>query len=808
MELKLDLYQEKLIKDILLSLERKKNILVQLSTGGGKTVIFSHITNEYIKKTYKSVLILVHRKELLKQTESTMWKWHRKVVEKITSDKKNVEKSRIYVAMINTLENRIKKSNVMLLMKNVDLVIIDEAHISNFKKIFPKFETSKIIGFTATPIAATKKDPLKNYYEDIIVGTKISNLIELNKKNNNRGLVQNITYSLSKIDRNTLRVKGDDFDEEYMASVFSNPMQITNTINAYLKYASNNHQKAICFNSNIKHSKLVTEAMINAGLNARHLDANDNDDYRNECFKWLKNTPNAILCNAQIATTGFDEPSIETVIVNSATKSLTNWLQKCGRGARPHQKTNGTIKENFLILDLGGNALEHGDWCEDRDWKNIFLNPDKPQSKKTPYKVCPECNCINATASKVCIGCHFEFSITSMKEDNFTRELTLITNGVDVTKIVKLFNNKNEYHSFLDIIKYVADYAKNVKKYKEISDIVLNELMEIAKDTIKEWIYKHTKEDTKYYTINFKNTLILELINIGYESLGEKQFQFNHNEKINVSSFEKYTFDLNGNVEEKNSKKKVVYSDNNINITDNEGIIQKKSLEEIKKLVLNEKIYQVDYEKSKIDFLEKYNLGKYPNYIQVLHLINYEKRTNKNVISKYFGEIHKFILNEKKSIDNQLKETIAKSLYYDQYDLDYLSKTRDKFFSSGINERKQFIDNVFNNIRLIGDKIFNDKKQKKNQKYNRNLIPFSGKLNSKESDRKTVISLIQSGITSEKEIIRYIYGSNFSIGGEKGLSNDFGENPRQQIHTIRVELAKKIKIELAELDENSIKRLK
>ena len=47
------------------------NLLYQLPTGGGKTVIFSEIARRYIKKTNKKVLILTHRIELCTRNQRT-----------------------------------------------------------------------------------------------------------------------------------------------------------------------------------------------------------------------------------------------------------------------------------------------------------------------------------------------------------------------------------------------------------------------------------------------------------------------------------------------------------------------------------------------------------------------------------------------------------------------------------------------------------------------------------------------------------------------------------------------------------------
>ena len=64
-------FQEKTVFSIIEELEKngkKFNLLFQLPTGGGKTVIFSEIARKFIEKTGEKVLILTHRIELSIQT--------------------------------------------------------------------------------------------------------------------------------------------------------------------------------------------------------------------------------------------------------------------------------------------------------------------------------------------------------------------------------------------------------------------------------------------------------------------------------------------------------------------------------------------------------------------------------------------------------------------------------------------------------------------------------------------------------------------------------------------------------------------
>ncbi|MEC8248077.1 MAG: helicase-related protein, partial [Bacteroidota bacterium] len=102
-----------------------------------------------------------------------------------------------------------------------------------------------------------------------------------------------------------------------------------------------------------------------------HLDNTTTKKERANILKWFKETPNAILTSVSILTTGFDEPSVEAIILNRATKSLTLYYQMIGRGSRIFNNKN-----NFEVVDLGNNLHRFGPWgSTNLDWHRIFKHP-------------------------------------------------------------------------------------------------------------------------------------------------------------------------------------------------------------------------------------------------------------------------------------------------------------------------------------------------------------------------------------------------------------------------------------------------
>jgi len=129
-------------------------------------------------------------------------------------------------------------------------------------------------------------------------------------------------------------------------------------------------KKTLIFNNGIQTSRNVAITFENAGYDVRHLDNTNTEKERKEILTWFKETPKAVLTSVSILTTGFDEPTVDTIILNRATKSLTLYHQMIGRGSRILPE-----KREFTVLDLGNNALRFGLWDSYIDWKEIFRSP-------------------------------------------------------------------------------------------------------------------------------------------------------------------------------------------------------------------------------------------------------------------------------------------------------------------------------------------------------------------------------------------------------------------------------------------------
>lgn len=351
------------IFDSLRNSPEKHNLLFQLPTGGGKTVIFSEIAKRYIKNTGKKVLILTHRIELCGQTSRMLTEFdvHNKIINSKIKTLPDQEKFMCFVAMVETLNNRL--NDELLDLENVGMVIIDEAHYNSFRKLFKFFEKSIILGVTATPLSSNIKLPMKDHYNELIVGHSISELIE-------KGFLSKATTYSYKVNLHSLKI-GMDGDYTVRSSerlYMDDPMQ-QKLLQAYEEVSLG--KKTLIFNNGINTSRYVHDMFKKAGYEIKHLDHTCSEQERRDILHWFKIKPDAILTSVGILTTGFDEPTIDTIILNRATKSLTLYHQMIGRGSRVLP-----AKSEFTVIDLGNNALRFGLWDSYVNWYEIFRSPD------------------------------------------------------------------------------------------------------------------------------------------------------------------------------------------------------------------------------------------------------------------------------------------------------------------------------------------------------------------------------------------------------------------------------------------------
>jgi len=442
-------YQDKSINALRTNiLSGIKKMILCAPTGAGKTIMFTYMVARSLEKG-KRCLIVTDRTELLSQAGGSLEKFGIKPIEIKPNKKLKSLNGVIYVGMAQTLKRRIKDEMYISFLSDLDLIIFDECHKQEFNDLMKYIaEKTIVVGATATPHREGNQESLDLFYKDIVEVTSISELINLGY------LAIPHTFGV-KVDLSKVRTKGGEYDQDQVAKVYDEVKMYHGVYENYIRLTPN--KKGIIFASNVASSIQLVQNFKSKGLPIEHIDGNTPAYERKRILDWFRNTPNALISNVGILNAGFDEPNIEVVILYRATKSISLFLQMCGRGSRVTE-----IKKDFTILDFGNNIHRHGFWEQERNWT---LKKKKKKEGLPPIKDCPECGALIPARLMECPECKHIFQKTEREEEE---EL-----------IIEL--SKLTYQQIKDEIK-TADF----KRLEQIAQ---------AKGYKKNWIYFHLKTE-------------------------------------------------------------------------------------------------------------------------------------------------------------------------------------------------------------------------------------------------------------------------------------------------------------------------
>lgn len=151
---------------------------------------------------------------------------------------------------------------------------------------------------------------------------------------------------------------------------------------------------------------------------------------RSEAFRLFKTGAAKVLINCGVATTGFDYPAVDLLVVIRAIRSTSLWVQIVGRALRPVYAPGYDLstQEGRLaaiehspkgryakVLDFGGNAMRLGEVNAPAIPSNKKKNRDpNAPNEPPPAKSCPSCQAVMASNVRECRFCGFEFPITTL----------------------------------------------------------------------------------------------------------------------------------------------------------------------------------------------------------------------------------------------------------------------------------------------------------------------------------------------------------------------------------------------------------
>lgn len=358
-------YQQDLKDEVFLLWRKNFNIMLQLPTGTGKTVLFTSIIRDLSVVKDAKIVILAHRKELIDQISEHLGQYdidHGIITSGI---KRNLQK-KVQVASVQTLTH---DNNIELLDElKPNFIIIDEAHHSladSYTKFWKKCGDCWKLGVTATPYRLNNKS-FRSHFDTLVKSMEIEDFIMQGYLSKYDYMVDNPQSSLSQTIK-SIKEKSStgDYKTATLLKELNVPQHIQRLIVCYEQYVKG--QKGIVYAINKEHAHNICDAYKLIGVEAVYIDSDTSKTERSEIVEKFKSGEVQVMVNVDIFSEGFDCPDVEFIQLARPTWSLAKYLQQVGRGMRPCKS-----KQETVILDNSRMFVKFGLPSEGRMWQLHF----------------------------------------------------------------------------------------------------------------------------------------------------------------------------------------------------------------------------------------------------------------------------------------------------------------------------------------------------------------------------------------------------------------------------------------------------
>jgi DNA repair protein RadD len=390
--------------DIVAEFERvvaagRRRIVLVAPTGSGKTIVGSSIISKAVAEN-KSVMVLAHRREIIKQTSEKLFS-HGVRHGIIQAGFDDAPWENVQVAAVQTLWVRAMLRQTIALPA-VDLLIVDEAHhcpAMTYRRIIEAYPNAIVLGLTATPCRGDGRG-LGGIFEALIECPQVAELIRQGY------LLPTRVYAPVDPDLRGVATRHGDYVEAQLAARMDNAALVGDIVTHWHKYGE--RRKTVCFAVSVGHSIHIRNEFLQSGVRAEHLDGSTSKPERDDILARLASGATELVTNCMVLTEGWDMPEVACCILARPTRKMGLYRQMIGRILRP---ADG--KHNAIVLDHSGAVFRHG-FVEDHvDWA---LDPDlqaasprhaaRQRGQSSGLLECSQCGAIRV-AGEACGHCGF-----------------------------------------------------------------------------------------------------------------------------------------------------------------------------------------------------------------------------------------------------------------------------------------------------------------------------------------------------------------------------------------------------------------
>ena len=387
-------------------------VMLQMPTGSGKTVVGIFLLKLMEKQAPNAINAwLTHRAELRSQSSGRIVEAGMRV--SIMNDYKSADRM-WYPGCINVVSPQLRSFPRDI--ANPGLLIVDEAHhtlAKTWDRIISMWIDAggMVVGLTATPWRLSKTQGFESHYRTLICGPTVEWLQE----NNYLATPRVITPLDALLDRKRAKLDSTgDYNQKQNAQMVMSMLAQDKAIDHWGKFTEDMDDcRTLWFLPDKESARLLEEKLEEpSGLLLGETPQAERDKMLDD----LKEYNITHLVSCEVIGEGVDLPDIPIIASLRMSKSLSVWLQQCGRGSRP-KGVAGEEGGIYYVLDYAGNSHELGTPDSPHEWS---LKPrGKVRPGEMPYATCYQLECLAEgevlhPSHRKCLGCKNEmYSVCS-----------------------------------------------------------------------------------------------------------------------------------------------------------------------------------------------------------------------------------------------------------------------------------------------------------------------------------------------------------------------------------------------------------
>ena len=302
----------------------------------GKTIVFSALTQEQVKKDHR-VLIMAHRGELLYQAADKL-----KMLTGLDAafeQGENHSLGSFFPVTVGSVQSLCQEKRLSMFPRDYfQDIIVDEAHHTlseSYQRVLAHFSDANVLGVTATPDRGDKQT-LGTFFDSEAYEYSMSRAIREGYLSPVKARMIPLQLDISKAG-----ISGGDYNAADIGCALEPYLhQIADEMARYCR-----DRKTVVFLPLIATSQKFCRMLNDVGLRAAEV--NGMSDDRSKILAEFENGMYDVLCNSMLLTEGWDCPAVDCIVILRPTKVRSLYQQMVGRGMRLFPG-----KENLLLLDF------------------------------------------------------------------------------------------------------------------------------------------------------------------------------------------------------------------------------------------------------------------------------------------------------------------------------------------------------------------------------------------------------------------------------------------------------------------------